>query len=91
MSADDWPVVPMPRPTRGMLIELVGGRNDGRRLPYVGPYLRCPVPPPVSLSTYTTDALQPDPQGGYRVESYTLRQRNANDDCHWRYVLDRVG
>jgi hypothetical protein len=73
----------IPRPTRGMMVELHGGHKDGQRVPFQGQRLRVPVMRPVRLFS-EVEAL--DQRALPRVESYTLRQ--SQPDGHWFYVLD---
>lgn len=74
----------IPRPTRGMMVELHGGHKDGQRIKYAGHHrIRVPVIPPVR---YVLDEAMIPNGGTFIVEAYTLRQ--SQPDGHWFYVLE---
>lgn len=72
----------IPRPTRGMLVELHGGHKDGQRIPFQGPRVIVPRPPPAIVASPTWAAEQ---RKGPGQDTYTLRQ--SQPDGHWFYVL----
>ncbi len=79
----------IPRPTRGMMVELHGGHKDGQRVPFLGSRLRVPVLKPVTFADFDAAAAAADPAAStYFTEEYTLRQRLPHLDGHWFYVLE---
>ncbi len=71
----------IPKPIRGMLVELHGGHKDGMRVPYQGRTLTVPV---LSIPLYEPKAESLS--NGIKREKYKLTQ--SIPDGHWVYVLD---